>query len=254
MRTSLVILAALCFVPAALASGPWLGTSPSGFGYTAVFRAGTTVVGDESGSVSLAGKWGFPRVTTGGTVGGLSADGHTLVLGQPYSGDGRLQTTSSFTVLATKPLRVVRTITLRGDFGFDALAPHAQTLYLIQHVSQQDVSKYRVRAYDLASGKLLARVMADKSQRSWLMSGYPVARTASADGRWVYTFYANSENYPFVHALDTTSRTAVCIGVPWSWTAASNAIANATLHLEGKRLLIGGRFALDTGTFAVTKL
>ena len=42
------------------------------------------------------------------------------------------------------------------------------------------------------------------------MSGIPVTRMPSMDGRWAYTLYDNGR-HSFVHALDTARRTAVCI-------------------------------------------
>ena len=44
------------------------------------------------------------------------------------------------------------------------------------------------------------------------MQGFPAKRTASKDGRWVYTMYANPNGYPFVHALDTVNGVAHCVG------------------------------------------
>jgi hypothetical protein len=251
MRTSLLILLALVTAGAASAAGPWLGTASKGLGYSATVRHNETTVTGGSGSVSLSGAWGLPRVTLNGGIGGLSADGRVLVLSQRFEPTGELQRESSFALLATKPLRLVDTVTLRGDFGFDALSPHGRTLYLIEHVSQSDLFRYRVRAYDTVTGKLLGRVIADKRQRSWLMDGYPVSRAASPGGRWIYTLYSNPDNYPFVHALDSVHRTAVCIGLPWDWTADQQAISNAGLRVEGGKLAIGDRFVLDRRTFKV---
>jgi hypothetical protein len=255
MRTSLLILLALVCIPVASAAGPWLGTASNGVaGYTANVHGATTVLGDGAEhTLSLDGKWGLPRVTLNGGVGGLSADGRTLVLSQDFNPTGALQNRSSFIVLGTKPLRVKQTVRLNGDFGFDALSPHGRMLYLIQHVSAEDLFRYRVRAYDLQTGKLMKRVIADKRQRDWNMNGYPVARAASPDGRWVYTLYSNQNNYPFVHALDTVNRTAVCIGIPWDWTADQREINNATLTVQGGKLAIGDRFVLDRTTFKVAK-
>jgi hypothetical protein len=254
MRTSLLILLALACAPAAWAAGPWLGTASTGAGFTAAVDGGTTVVGDGSHTLRLAGRWGIPRVTLDGDVGGLSRDGRILVLAQEANHpNGELSATSTFTVLRTKPLRVERRIVLHGDFGFDALSPHGRTLYLIEHVSQRELFRYRVRAYDVPAGRLLGRVVADKRQRSWLMNGYPVARAASAGGRWVYTLYTNPDNYPVVHALDTVSRTAVCVGLPWDWTGDQAAMNNATLRVTGNTLAIGDSFSLDRTTFEVTK-
>jgi len=257
MRTSLLIVLALLVVPAASAAGPWLGVAHGSGAWSAAPHGNSTVVTHGRQSVSLAGNWGFPLVTLREDVGGLSADGRTLVLAQGNVAHpaGALARKSSFAVLGTSPLRVREIVTLKGDFGFDALSPDGGTLYLIQHVSQQSLFKYRVRAYDLDANRLLPQAIADKRQLGWNMDGFPVARATTADGRWVYTFYSNGDNYPFVHALDAESRTAVCVGIPWKWTTAADqsAISNATLKIEGGKLSIGGRFMLDRSTFEVTK-
>lgn len=257
MRTSLFILLTLVFIPAAAAAGPWLGTASNGVAeYTAKAQGATTSVADASHSLILKGRWGLPRVTLNNGVGGLSADGRTLVLAQDDVAhqNGELSRETSFTVLATRPFHVRTVVKLKGDFGFDALSPHGRVLYLIQHVSQEDLFQYRVRAYDLRQNRLLSRVVADKRQRDWNMTGYPVGRASSANGRWVYTLYSNSNNYPFVHALDTVHRTAVCIGIPWNWATDQEAINSSTLEVKGGTLSIGGRFLLDRATFKVTKL
>jgi hypothetical protein len=255
MRTSFLILLAFVCIPAASAAGPWLGTASNGVAeYTANVHGATTVVGDGSHTVSLDGKWGLPRVTLNNGVGGLSADGRVLVLSQDFNPTGALQKQSSFLVLSTKPLRVRATVRLKGDFGFDALSPQGRIVYLIQHVSAEDLFQYRVRAYDLRAGKLLTRVVADKRQQDWNMNGYPIARASSSDGHWVYTLYSNPNNYPFVHALDTVHRTAVCIGIPWDWTGANQQeISQSTLTVKGGKLAVGTHFMLDRSTFKVTK-
>jgi hypothetical protein len=254
MRTSLIILLALVCAPAAVAAGPWLGTADQALGYTTDVRNATTEVAGPAGSVSLAGKWGLPRVTMNGAVGGLSSNRRVLVLAQQISPNGmELQRTSSFAVLQARPLRLVRTVTLRGDFGYDALSPDGRTLYLIEHVSIRNLFQYRVRAYDLRSHRLLPRAIADKRQRDWIMNGMPVARATSPGGRWVYTLYSSGNNYPFVHALDTVGRTAVCVGLPWDWAADQQAIDGATMKVAGGKLAIGGLFSLDRATFKVTK-
>jgi hypothetical protein len=255
MRTSLFILLALAFIPAASAAGPWLGTASNGVGYTAAIHGTTTVVADGSQSISVAGKWGIPRVTMNNGVGGLSTDDRTLVLAQDGvdHANGALSRESAFLVLGTKPLRVRTTVRLHGDFGFDTLSPRGRTLYLIEHVSNENLFRYRVRAYDLAERRLLLRVIADKSQRDWLMNGYPVARATTQNGRWVYTLYSNPNNYPFVHALDTVHRTAVCIGIPMDWTTNQAQINQSTLRVQGGKLSIGGVYVLDRSTFKVAE-
>jgi hypothetical protein len=46
------------------------------------------------------------------------------------------------------------------------------------------------------------------------MAGLPLSRASSPDGRWAYTLYDADGGEPFVHALDTVGRTAVCIDLP----------------------------------------
>jgi hypothetical protein len=254
MRTLLVMLLALVAVPAAGAVGPWLGTTPAGLGYTVVAQGETTVVSHDAEQLSLAGAWGLPLVTLGGTVGGVSADGRTLVLAEQRRATGTLWPATRFAVLAASPLALRRMVVLHGDFGFDALSPGGRTLYLVQHISQRSLFDYRVRAYDLRAGRLLPGGIADARQRGWVMNGFPVSRAAGAGGRWVYTLYANPDNYPFVHALDTVRRTAVCIGLPWDWRKDLQAIMSAPLRVSGDRLLVGARFAVDRSTLAVSPL
>jgi hypothetical protein len=43
------------------------------------------------------------------------------------------------------------------------------------------------------------------------MRGNPISRALSPDGRWAYTLYDGGGGTPFVHALDTSRRTARCI-------------------------------------------
>jgi hypothetical protein len=50
----------------------------------------------------------------------------------------------------------------------------------------------------------------DPDEPDEAMKGIPVTRIADAEGRWAYTLYDNGR-HSFVHALDTSRRTAVCI-------------------------------------------
>jgi hypothetical protein len=261
---------ALAVSPAAAAVGPALPNmsgSVEGAGevsYVTALRGSATLLtrrveGHIVARTTLSGGWGVPMITLGaGSLGGLSPNGRVLVLGDDVRPEGTLRARSRFAVIDTRSLRLMRTIALQGDYSFDALSPQGRWLYLIHHVLSTD-NRYQVLAYDLRTGVLLPRVIADKRQAGWLMSGYPVSRATTANGRWVYTLYEQSDNYPFVHALDTVSRTAVCIGLPWKWarTGADVAIGGAKLTLSGHKLEIAGGpgapqgFSLDTRTFRV---
>jgi hypothetical protein len=188
-----------------------------------------------------------------GEAEGVSADGRTLVLASIPAAFPR--TRSRFLVVDARSFRTELPITLPGDWGYDALSPKGDWLYLIQHVDEQDQTRYVVRRYDLISGRLLPGRVADRTQKSWIMQGYPVSRTTSSDGRWVYTLYANPGGFPFVHALDTVRGVAHCVGLPWRGGA--NAPYNMRLALHGETLAVhwaSGRpwYRVDTRTWRLS--
>ena len=263
-------LVTLVLAPTALAGGPSPGYTQGSEGvrlpegdvsYVArQDRAGTALVAvrEADGQIILqrnvSALWGIPLVTFDGTTGGLSYDGSTLVLGDAsaYNGSGPLRPDSRFLVVDTKTLETRSRVNLRGDFGFDALSPDGKRLYLVQHVSNADISRYVVRAYDLARGRLLPGRIADRTQRTWVMQGFPLARATSPDGRMAYTLYRNEGGYPFIHALDTGRGTAHCIGVPWH--ANQDGLSKLRLTLVGNDLRLGwpgGRtfISVDTRTY-----
>ena len=166
-------------------------------------------------SRSYPGRWGIPTVAFDGSQGAVSRDGKTLVLAAAATG-APLRARSSFRVLRTSNLRTRAEVVLRGDFAFDALSPDGSRLYLIQHVSEANLSRYVVRLFDVERNRLLPGRIADRTQRGWVMEGLPVTRETSADGRWAYTLYTRPGGYPFVHALDTVRGVAHCVGIPWT--------------------------------------
>jgi hypothetical protein len=278
----LVLLAALAVVPVALADGPQVSpgvtdggaglTSPNGgVRYASIESGRTTVletIGTSDGTIVnwriLPGIWGIPNVAFDGTRGSLSTDGNTLVLaGNAYGtctprGCSPLRTTSRFMVFRPKTLHLRTTVTLKGDFAFDALSPHGRVLYLIQHVSKTNLNRYLVRAYDLRQRALRPGAIADRTQRGWVMQGSPMARATSADGHFVYTLYQNPGGYPFVHALDAVAGTAHCTGVPGGLSGDQSVLGALKLSSDGRRLSIGatsGRmfFTMDTRTYRVSE-
>lgn len=259
-----VLLAALVLVPAAAAAYPtpfavqgeqiqlpsldgttWFVATKDG----ANTRLAT--IGAQRRSATVEGAFGIPTITQNGLVGGLFHDGSALVL-QSVG----LHATSSFVIVSTTDLAVRDTIALDGTFGFDALSPDGSTLYLIQHSTADDIQHYVVRAYDLRTHTLKLGTIADKSQRGWTMQGWAVARATTANGRWVYTLYANPGGYPFVHALDTVRGVAHCIGLPWK--GSDQAVWRFRLSVAGSSLKVirqsGGTWrAIDRSTWRLSQ-
>ncbi len=163
----------------------------------------------------------IPAVAYDGSASGLSADGHTLVLITPRASFPRARTT--LLVLRAPGLTPTETIRLRGDFSFDAISPQGRLMYLIQYTNPKDPTRYAVRAYDLVHGRLLHAPVVDPRETDEKMRGNPISRALSPDGRWAYTLYDGGGGTPFVHALDTSHRTARCIdldaleGIQYLW-------------------------------------
>jgi len=187
---------------------------------------------------TIPGRWGIPVVTFHGEAGGLSRDGRVLVLATTRRGEP-LRARSGFAVVDTQRVAVTRRIDLPGHFSYDALSPNGRTLFLVENFSPAESLTYRVRAYDLRTGRLLPQPIVDKRNPAEVMSGMPSARVESANGRKVFTLYVSQE-HPFVHLLDTVTRTAFCIDLPP--TTDMTAFEQATLRLEngGRTLAIRG--------------
>jgi hypothetical protein len=228
-RFLLVLVAALCVAPAALADGiaPFAtqggpgALAPDGSARFVAFAAGTDTrierIDAHGGGVLrtmfVQGAWGIPVATYTNNKGeGVSPDGSTLVVGDVVHTWPHAR--SAFLFIDPQTLRIRHRLTLRGDFAFDALSPDAGRLYLIQHLSSSDTTRYVVRAVNTTTMRLLPHRIADRTQRNWVMVGYPQNRVTSKDGRYVYTLYGNPKNVPFIHALDTVRGVAHCIGLP----------------------------------------
>ena len=91
-------------------------------GHQTVVARTTIRGGSVLGSRPLAGRLTIPAVAYDRSASGISADGTTLALIEPRQAFPRRNT--RLVVLDARRLRLRRTITLRGDFGFDAISPN----------------------------------------------------------------------------------------------------------------------------------
>lgn len=222
---ALASLSVATVAPAAGADGLPIGSidaGPTGIAgpdqsrYVTVPAGGRTVVariarrgGRVLRSASVRGNFTIPAVALDGAAAGLSADGARLVLIRPRANFP--QRSTQLIVLDARRLRAVRRVALRGDFSFDALSPDGRSIYLVEYLSRRDPTRYAVRTYDAERGRLLSAPVVDKSEPGELMRGYPITRATGPGGRWEYTLYDGAGGHPFVHALDTVDRAAVCI-------------------------------------------
>jgi hypothetical protein len=272
-------LAALLLIPLAFASGsaaagggpaPGVSTGSSGVldraqgvRYVAMPAARTTTVAAVRRSdgrvlryATVSGAFGIPLVAFDGTADGISHDGRTLVLAE--LGARADQTTFAF--LRTTPLRLLKKVTLRGRWAFDAVSADGRTIYAIQYLATGPNPQYNVRAVSVVTGKPLGGAIVDKREPDEEMNGAPWARARSADGAWAYTLYVKPGGTAFVHALDTAQRRAFCVDLPWQSTLQALTQVRLSLQLGGRALVLSkrgtvGRLAIiDTQTFKVTAL
>jgi hypothetical protein len=232
--------------------------------YLSVALAGRTAVlaqqaagGAITSRADLRGHFTIPLVAYDSSAGGISGDGRTLVLIRPRRSFPRRETT--FAVMSVRPrLRLRRIVRLPGDFSYDALSPDGTSLFLINYTAPRDPTTYRVRVYDLARRRLDPRPVVDPRESPDDMSGLPVTRAVSRGGRWAYTLYSRQgpDSRPFIHALDTRDRRAVCIDLDGSAFVGNDAYAlrlavaagGARLDIRRKGELVA---TVDTTTFRV---
>src|SRR4051794_31934041 len=224
---------------------PWsYVTVPAGRGHSLV-----QAVHRPDGAVqlyrSLPGNYGLALAANDGTQTGLSGDGNTLVLAR-IENDFPPQRTHLL-VLHALGLATQARVSLPGYYTVDAVSPDGRYVYLIHYRDAQQTD-YEVRAYDLVRHRLDPKPIVDPREPDEKMTGQPMARVVSKDTRWVYTLY--SAKTPFVHALDTANRTAVCIeleDVPQSAVTPS-----AALTLTANKLNVLNLADIDLRTYKVS--
>ena len=222
-------------------------------------RPGTVLVEREAAGgrvlrrLRLPGNLSIPVVAYDRTSGGLSADGRTLVLIKSPRSFPQPETTLA--VIDPGRMEGRGTIRLEGHFSFDALSPDGRTMYLIEYLSEHDVRRYAVRAYDLRARRLIPGPIVDPREPGERMNGLPMNRATGAGGRWEYTLY-DAPEHPFIHALDTEGRKAFCIDLD-ALAGRRNGMWGVKLEFDGPGTLRvvddGKRLAgVDTRTLRVT--
>jgi hypothetical protein len=222
--------------------------------YTATNDAGSTTIaatdpvsGERLRSIELPGRWVIPVAAGSTPVGAVSGDGEKLALAGPS--DKRL---SRFALLDTDLDSQPRRFSLRGRYDFDAMAPDGSALYLSEISGD---GHYRVRAYDVDSGRLRPAVIVEKTAVGLLMQGLPVTRAVDPTGSPVHTLYRGGPAGAFVHSLDTQRGTALCILLPDSERAGPHwrlALDTQVGELHALNDDLGAHYVIDPTTGEVT--
>jgi hypothetical protein len=169
-------------------------------------------------TMHLQGPFQLPPATISGLPGGLSQDGHWLVL-QSFDANGTdTPTATHFLVIDTSYKTGAKRIDMNGNFQFDAVSNDGQRIYLIQYLAS---NSYFVRDVNVGSGVLDPTIIVDKTDGSSAMSGLRLSGVASHDGQWLYSVYIREHQGAFIHALNLQGNIAVCIDLPGSGYASS---------------------------------
>lgn len=167
---------------------------------------------------TIRGRFGLPRVTYS-ELGGVDLHGSTLVLADADAPS--VAGVTRFLVFHLNRADRPRVVTLTGAFGYDALSPTGDRLYLVQGVSAStgspasEFSRYIVREFDLRRDRLIKAAISDPKDGPGAMEGIATARATSTNGAWVYTLYVGGA-HAFIHALHTSAGQARCIDLPWT--------------------------------------
>ena len=200
---------------------------------------------------AASGNFQMPVVAADGTRAGLSADRSTAVLAErPARGVSR------FALIDAAHMRLRRVITLRGDFGFDAISPDAKTIYFVNYHSR-DHTKYAIQSMDTTDRRARLATVVEKGEPGERMSGIALTRVSSPDG-WIYTLYDGAGGHaPFIHALSSNDRFTVCIDLDALAGRSDLAVLRMKMVDNGVRVLNGKGTPLlrvDTGTFEVSQI
>lgn len=172
----------------------------------------------ESGATSwsrrIPGPFGLPVVTSRGLRAGPTLDGAAIVLASAPLRVGTKWSSSFAVVTKTR----ARTISLPGQWAFDAISPNGNNLFLTESVGP---GRYWVRSVDTTTGKAGAPLVTKAisfdppttAVEDGPMEGMPLDRIASPDGLVLYTLY-ESPSHPFIHALNIGDGWALCYDLP----------------------------------------
>lgn len=232
-------------LPAGVASPDWsviFTANPVRNNQTAV-RAVETASGRVLREIDVPGHYTLPPVGMDGAPGGLSANGRWLVLaGSPLAdqrvpGEQGKPWHSRFALVSTELGTPAKHFELDGNFWFDAISDDGASLYLIEYLAPEQQNRYQVRLFHTGTAALDPQVVVAKGEDP-AMRGIRQIALASPAGSWLYSLYLNDEHGPFIHALDLSTRVAVCIDLPKQGKDAweQQLLWSLAMSKDGKRL------------------
>jgi hypothetical protein len=166
----------------------------------------------------MPGPFQLPPATISGLPGGLSQDGHWLVLQTFDATADAVPSATHFLLVDTSYKKAAKRFDMNGYFQFDAVSNDGMRIYLIEYLSS---TSYHVREFHVDSGQLDPSIVVDKPDGIAAMTGLRLSGVASRDGQWLYSVYIREHQGAFIHALNLEGNIAVCIDLPGSGYASS---------------------------------
>ena len=196
-------------------------------------------------TLPLPGTYKLPAATSTGLPGGTSPAGFWLVLASDEGLAGTVPTATHFLIIDTAEWRIAQAANLAGSFRFDAISDDGQRLYLIQYLNGKE---YYVRLYDVASHRLDANIVIDKSNGEQSMTGTRLSGITTPGGDWLFSMYVRESDGPFVHALNLTGPFAFCLDLPGHGYASSGAEKQWSMAMDETGTTL---YAVNTATGVV---
>jgi len=171
-------------------------------------------------NVRLPGNYELPPATISGVPGGLSQNGHWLVLQSFDQTSSGIASATHLLLVETSFGKPMQQFDLQGYFQFDAVSNDGSRIFLIQYFSP---TEYYVRQFDVGIRQLNPTIIFDKSDGGAAMVGLRLSGIASPDGQWLYSLYVRQDKSPFIHALSLNGNLiAFCIDLPGSGYSSSS--------------------------------
>jgi len=169
-------------------------------------------------TLQMHGPFQLPPATISGLPGGLSQDGHWLVLQAFDATANAMPSATHFLLVDTTYKTAPKRIDMSGYFQFDAVSNDGGRIYMIEYLTN---NSYHVRDFNVGSGQLDPNIVVDKTDGNAAMAGLRLSGVASHDGQWLYSVYIREHQGAFIHALNLEGNLAFCIDLPGSGYATS---------------------------------
>ena len=176
------------------------------------------------GGVELPGPYQLPMTTADGRPGGLSHNGHWLILTKG----------SSFLEIELPDGQVRHRIDLPGRWDFDGIDDSGLRLYLTHYLDDEG-RNYNVSLFHLDSGQVEGPIVEKGSEEPSVMQGRRLSALTDRWGTWQYSVYSRPSG-AFIHMLSLRDPFTWCLDLPGGGTLDQQAAWSLAVSPSGHTL------------------